>query len=175
MRPLRPPRAGNQHATPDKAQPQPAPFPALDDLPPRAGVKLVRPRRCAATRGCGRSSLTLAARREDPGTCEEDPEEQSAQPGRQDIATGPDPYARLTVVALMGAADRVHPLDGRGGAWRCVRNDGQDEEDVCPRLGGQVGAAPGWLHSVATLTMRHRIASGQVYLQHLGVTTRLTG
>ena len=51
--------------------------------------------------------MTLAARREDPGTCEEDPEEQSAQPGRQDIATGPDPYALLTVVALMGAADRV--------------------------------------------------------------------
>jgi len=42
-------------------------------------------------------------RREDPGTCEEDPEEQSAQPGRQDVATGPDPYALLTVVALMGA------------------------------------------------------------------------
>src|SRR5437868_14713127 len=38
-----------------------------------------------------------------PGTCEEDPEEQSAQPGRQDVATGPDPYALLTVVALMGA------------------------------------------------------------------------
>ena len=41
-----------------------------------------------------------------PGTCEEDPEEQSAQPGRQDVATGPDPYALLTVVALMGADER---------------------------------------------------------------------
>ena len=42
-----------------------------------------------------------------PGTCEEDPEEQSAQPGRQDVATGPDPYALLTVVALMGADERA--------------------------------------------------------------------
>ena len=60
----------------------------------------------ALLRGCGRSSLTLAARREDPGTCEEDPEEQSAQPGRRDVATGPDLYALLTVVALMGVALR---------------------------------------------------------------------
>ena len=51
------------------------------------------------------------------------------------------------------AADRVHPLDGRGEVWRCVRNDGQDQEDVCPRLGGRVSAAPAWLHSLATLTM----------------------
>jgi hypothetical protein len=34
-----------------------------------------------------------------------------------------------------------------------VRNDGQDQEDVCPRLGGRVSAAPAWPHSLATLTM----------------------
>ena len=90
----------DRHATPDKPNTQPKPFLALDDLPPLAGVKLVRPRRCAAA---GAPALTLAARREDPGTCEEDPEEQSGQPGRQDVVTGPDPYALLTVVALMGA------------------------------------------------------------------------
>src|SRR5437763_5721808 len=39
--------AGNQHATPDNPIAT-GPFLALDDLPPLAGVKLVRPRRCAA-------------------------------------------------------------------------------------------------------------------------------
>ncbi len=104
MRPLRQPRAGNQHATPDNPDRNQPPFLALDDLPPLAGVKLVRPRRCAAA---GAPAGPLAARREDPGTCEEDPEEQSAQPRRQDVATGPDPYALLTVVALMGADERI--------------------------------------------------------------------
>ena len=42
----------------------------------------------------------------DRAAARKDTEEQSAQPGRQDVATGPDPYALLTVVALMGAADR---------------------------------------------------------------------
>jgi hypothetical protein len=53
------------------------PFPALDDLPPLADVKLVRPRRCAAAalqRDPGpRGEKTQAAARKDP-------EEQSAQP-----------------------------------------------------------------------------------------------
>jgi len=39
--------AGNQHATPDNPIAT-GPFLALNDLPPLAGVKLVRPRRCAA-------------------------------------------------------------------------------------------------------------------------------
>jgi hypothetical protein len=36
-----------QHATPDNPTAN-RPFLALEDLPPLAGVKLVRPRRCAA-------------------------------------------------------------------------------------------------------------------------------
>ena|SRR5690349_13655599 len=92
---------------PDNPDRNQLPFLALDDLAPLAGVELVRPRRCAAA---GAPARLLAARREDTGTCEEDPEEQSAQPGRQDVGTGPDPYALLTVVALMGAADRVFPV-----------------------------------------------------------------
>ena len=44
--------AGNQHATPDNPIAT-GPFLALNDLPPLAGVKLVRPHRCAAA---GRSS-----------------------------------------------------------------------------------------------------------------------
>jgi hypothetical protein len=76
------------------------------------------------------------------------------------------------------AADRVHPLDGRGGegkAWRCLRNDGRDQEDVCPRLGGRVGAAPRLAAFADNVGYGTRIASGQLYLQRLGVTTRLTG
>jgi hypothetical protein len=50
---------------------------------------------------------------------------------------------------------RPRPSTGRAGgkAWRCLRNGGQDQEDVCPRLGGRVGAAPAWLHSLATSAM----------------------
>lgn len=47
VRPLRQPHAGNKHATPDKPTAN-EPFLALEDLPPLAGVKLIRPRRCAA-------------------------------------------------------------------------------------------------------------------------------
>src|SRR5689334_20997690 len=53
-------------------------FPAFEDLPPLAGVKLVRPRRCAAAGAPAgpwpRGERTRAAARKDP-------EEQSAQPG----------------------------------------------------------------------------------------------
>jgi len=47
VRPLRQPAPGNQHATPDNPTAT-STFLALEDLPPLAGVKLVRPRRCAA-------------------------------------------------------------------------------------------------------------------------------
>jgi len=62
------------------------------------------------------SSFVLAAARLralqlDPGraaarpgaAARKDPEEQSAQPGRQDVVTGPGPHALLTPMALMGA------------------------------------------------------------------------
>ena len=54
-------------------------------------------------RGCGRSSLTPPARRREPGSCEEDPEEQSGQPGDTTQATRSDPSCLLTPLALMGA------------------------------------------------------------------------
>src|SRR6266487_3127308 len=69
-------------------------------------------------RGCGRSSLTLAARLRalqldpgraaaGPGSCEEG-HRRTVSPARTArVVIGPDPYALLTVVALMGAADRV--------------------------------------------------------------------
>ena len=76
-------------------------FPASDDPPPFPGLKLVRPRRCAAA-GAD-SSLTPPARRREPGSCEEDPEEQSGQPGDTTQVTGSNSYALLTPVALMGA------------------------------------------------------------------------
>src|SRR6185503_13847485 len=43
-----PASTGNTHAIPDKPTAT-EPFLASDDLPPLAGVQLVRPRRCAAT------------------------------------------------------------------------------------------------------------------------------
>ena len=90
--------AGNQHAT-LTIQSQPAPSPPLTifrRLPASSSFVLAAARLRALQLDPGR-----ATRR--PGTCEEDPEEQSAQPGRQDVATGPDPYPLLTPMALMGA------------------------------------------------------------------------
>jgi hypothetical protein len=44
-----PPATRREHAyDPRVSQSATGPFPALDDLPPLADVKLVRPRRCAA-------------------------------------------------------------------------------------------------------------------------------
>ena len=40
-----------------------------------------------------------------------------------------------------------------GKAWRCLRNDGQDQEGVCLRLGGRVGVGPAWLHSLTASAM----------------------
>src|SRR5690348_8576764 len=78
-------------------------FPAFEDLPPLAGVKLVRPRRCAA-----------AALQLDPGRAARGPGQlrgriqKNSQPSpAARLVTGSGPYALLTRVALMGAADRV--------------------------------------------------------------------
>ncbi len=109
MRPLRPPRTGNTHATPHKTTTANQPFLALEDLPPLAGVKLVRPRRYAAA---GAPAWPLAARREDPGSCEEDPEEQSPQPGGT-----PSHQARslcpLDSGGPYGCRDEVRVVDGK--------------------------------------------------------------
>jgi hypothetical protein len=54
----------------------------------------------------------------DPGNCEEDPEEQSAQPGAGTLVTGPGLHALLTLMALMGAVILVihRDIDGVPGA-----------------------------------------------------------
>jgi hypothetical protein len=81
----------------------PGPSSAPDDPSPLVGVQLVRPRRCAAAG----ASWTPPARRRNPGQCEEDPEEQSGQPGDAVQVTGLNRYALLTPVAPMGADERV--------------------------------------------------------------------
>jgi hypothetical protein len=78
-------------------------FPAIHDRPPLVGVKLVRPRRCAAA-GAPAGPLPHG---DVIGSCEEDPEEQSGQPGDTMQVTGANLHALLTLVAHMGAADRV--------------------------------------------------------------------
>jgi hypothetical protein len=100
VRPLRPPRAGNQHATPDKPTATGPPSPASMIF-----------RRWPASSSFVLAAARLRALQRDPWPRDEktraparkDPEEQPARPGRHDAATGPDPYALLTVVALMGA------------------------------------------------------------------------
>src|SRR5690349_14737582 len=70
--------AGNQHATPDNPIAT-GPFLALNDLPPLAGVKLVRPRRCAAAGAPALPPGRAAGRPR--AAARKDLEEQSAQPG----------------------------------------------------------------------------------------------
>jgi hypothetical protein len=111
VRALRPPRTGNQHTTPHKPN-RKRTFPALDDLPPGAGVKLVCPRRCATPAAqldpWPRGGKTRAAARKDP-------EEQSAHPdgARSHRATSVCP---LELEAPMGAAMIV---DQRRRSCRC--------------------------------------------------------
>src|SRR6266566_3158259 len=81
-----PTSTGTTHATPDNPTPRPAPSSPL--------------------RGCGRSSLTLAARRQDRSAARKDPEEQSAQPGG----------------ARSHRARSVRPLDN-GGPYGCRNED----------------------------------------------------
>jgi len=75
-------------------------FLALQDLPPLAGVKLVRPHRCAAG---GAPAWPLAARRQDWGQLRGRIQKNSQPSLAAHVVTGPDPYALLTTVALMGA------------------------------------------------------------------------
>ena len=46
---------------------------------------------------------------QDPGSCEEGSRRTVSPARRRDVVTGPDPYALLTVVALMGAEMRALP------------------------------------------------------------------
>src|SRR5690242_20211021 len=97
--------AGSQHATPDNPIAT-GPFLALNDLPPLAGVKLVRPRRCAAA---GAPALTPGRAAGRPrAAVRKDPEEQLAQPGG----------------ARSHRARSVCPLD-TGGPYGCRESGGQ--------------------------------------------------
>ena len=69
-------------------------FLAPDDRPPRAGVKLVRPRRCAAA---GAPARPTAARRHRTRQLRGKPAEQGTHPpARRPQVTGPDHHALLT-------------------------------------------------------------------------------
>ena len=93
-----PASTGNQHATPDKPTAN-EPFLALENLPPLAGPQA---RSSSPLRGCGRSSLTLAARRQDRQLRARIQKNSQPSPAAR-LVTGPGPYALLTLVALMGA------------------------------------------------------------------------
>jgi len=97
-RPLRPPRAGTTHTT-LTIQYRDRPF-----LAPRRSPAASRrqARSSSPLRGCGRSSLTpgRAARR--PGHLRGRIQENSQPSSAARVVTGPDPYALLTMVALMG-------------------------------------------------------------------------
>src|SRR2546429_5958413 len=74
-------------------------FPAFHDPSPLVGLKLVRPHRYAAA-GADTSTLlvrvssrTPPTRRREPGSREDDPEEQSGQPGDTTQVTGSNSYA----------------------------------------------------------------------------------
>ena len=112
VRPLREPRAGNQHANPDNPA-RNQPFPAFEDLPPLAGVKLVRPRRCAAA---GAPALTPGRAAGRPGQLRGRIQKNSQPSPAARAVTGPDPYALLTPGALMGADESArapHIVIGR--------------------------------------------------------------
>src|SRR6266496_3740579 len=112
-----PPATYREHAhDPDRPTAQES-FLALEDLPPLAGVQLVRPRRCA-TAGAPSSTPGRAARR--PGQLRGRIQKNSQPSPAARVVTGSGSYALLTLVALMGAADRVI-LDCRGADIRVRR------------------------------------------------------
>jgi transposase IS116/IS110/IS902 family protein len=82
---------GNTHATPGNPTAA-STFPALEDLPPLAGVKLVRPGRCAAA---GAPARPPAARPEGLGSGQEGSRKPVSPARRRDLVTGPDPYVLL--------------------------------------------------------------------------------
>ena len=141
-----PASTGTTHTTPDNPIPRPA-------LPRPRGSPAARRRQARSSsplRGCGRSSLTLAARRQDRAATRKDPEEQSAQPGgarshrarsvRPLDTNGPygcrDELCRITVCLACGSrsseprdraswtlAPSVHQADIDHGAWSSRRHD----------------------------------------------------
>src|SRR6266702_2788207 len=86
-----------------------------------------------------------------PGSCEEG-HRRTVSPARTArVVIGPDPYALLTVVALMGAADRVclpclsaeraFPVAGAGGAVRRVQQPGVENRSISGQSRCVAGAA----------------------------------
>ena len=76
-------------------------FPASDDPSPPGGLKLVRPRRCAAA---GAPACPLQHGDVNQAAAKKIPEEQSGPARRHRKAAGPMTHALLTPLALMGAA-----------------------------------------------------------------------
>ena len=98
------PSSANGHGW--ASSPAPASAPTASTRRPPIPPRQTRPilNFAALLRGCGRSSLTLAARRQDRAAARKDPEEQSAQPGG----------------ARSHRARSVCPLDN-GGPYGCRR------------------------------------------------------
>src|SRR6266496_2570513 len=106
-----PPATYREHAhDPDRPTAQES-FLALEDLPPLAGVQLVRPRRCA-TAGAPSSTPGRAARR--PGQLRGRIQKNSQPSPAARVVTRSGSFALLTLVALMGAAMRYVAIGGAG-------------------------------------------------------------
>ena len=102
MRPLRQPRAGNQHATPDKptaTKPPSSPSMIFRRLPASSSFVLAAARLRALQLDPGRAGGRTWQLR---GRIQKNSQPSPAAR----LVTGPDPYALLTVVALMGADER---------------------------------------------------------------------
>src|SRR5216117_2997043 len=93
-----PPATRREHARDTDKPIRNEPFLALEDLPPLAGVQLVRPRRRAAAGA--RLDPGRAARR--PGQLRGRIQKNSQPSPAARVVTGSGSYALLTPVALMG-------------------------------------------------------------------------
>jgi hypothetical protein len=101
VRPLRQPRTGNTHTTPHKPKPQTGPSsPSRISRrwPASSSFVLAAARLRALQLDSSRAAADRAAARKI---------QENSQPDDSTLVTGPGLYALLTVVALMGAADRV--------------------------------------------------------------------
>jgi hypothetical protein len=103
-----PASTGNQHATPDNPT----------ATGPSSLLRIFRrmpgqARSSSPLRGCGRSSLTPGRAAGRPGQLRGRIQKNSQPSPAARVVTGPDPYALLTVVALMGGCRDAAPVAGR--------------------------------------------------------------
>ncbi len=89
---------GNTHADPLHNPIRNRIFLALEDLPPLAGIKLVRPRRCAAA---GAPACPWPRGGKTGATARKLQKNSQPSPAAR-VVTGSASYALLTMVALMG-------------------------------------------------------------------------